>query len=137
MKTICLSIILITLSFSLSAQNLLGYKEDKIEKYIEKNNKDLVKDTETRNEKYDYLKYTDGFSGTTTVYFFLDANGRCKRIKKMYVHSIKDEIIEELDRNYTPDGDNKWTDIKKGSKAIISLNNEEWFFTVTIEPESK
>ncbi|HCC71302.1 MAG TPA: hypothetical protein DEQ09_09160 [Bacteroidales bacterium] len=137
MKTIYIQVVLILLTVSLTAQNMIGYKPDKIEKYIRNNYKYLVKESNSRNEYYKYLKYTDGVAGMTTVYFFLSENNKCSRVKSMYVHSLKDEVIEELDSLYTRKGPNLWTDRNKRIDAVIKLVNEEWFFTVTIEPERK
>ncbi|MBN1388163.1 MAG: hypothetical protein JW965_06930 [Bacteroidales bacterium] len=137
MKTLIVNILLLFLSFNLPGQNLLGYGPKKIEKYISNNYKHLVKEGNSRNEYYKYLKYTDGAAGTTTVYFFLSDNDKCKRVKRMHVHSMKDEVIKEFNSLYTREGDNIWSDRNKGIKALIKLENEEWFFTVTIEPEQK
>jgi len=137
MKTVLINIIILFLTVNLSGQNLLGYKPNKIEKYLSSNYKYLVKDSNSKNEYYKYLKYTDGTSGTTTIYFFLSDDNKCTRIKRMHVHSMKDEVIEELDSLYTSEGENTWSDRHKGIQAVIKLVNEEWFFTVTIEPEKK
>jgi len=137
MKSLILNIILVSLTINLPGQNLLGYKKDKIEKYISSNYQHLVKEGNSRNDYYNYLKYTDGAAGTTTVYFFLSENNRCTRVKSMHVHSMKDEVISELDDLYTREGDNIWSDKQRGIQALIKLENEEWFFTVTIEPQQK
>ncbi|MBS0010604.1 MAG: hypothetical protein KFF49_04300, partial [Bacteroidales bacterium] len=75
--------------------------------------------------------------GTSTVYFFLSDNDRCTRIKRMYVLSMKDEVRQELDKLYSKEGEDTWSDSRRGKRAIIKLVNEEWYFTVTIEPELK
>lgn len=137
MRPTVIYIILLSLSLNLSGQNLIGYKPNKIERYISKHYKHLVKEGNTKNEYYKYLKYTDGASGTTTVYFFLSDKNKCTRVKRMHVHSMKDEVIHELDSLYTREGKNLWSERHKGIKSVIKLNNEEWFFTVTIEPEEK
>ncbi len=137
MKTLIAYIILVFLTVNLSGQNLLGYRKDKIEKLISQNYKYLVKDGNSRNDYYNYLKYTDGAAGTTTVYFFLSEKNKCTRVKSMHVHSMKDEVTGELDHLYTRLGENTWTDRHKGIQALIKLENEEWFFTVTIEPQKK
>ncbi|MEA1885916.1 MAG: hypothetical protein U9N72_01725 [Bacteroidota bacterium] len=137
MRAILIYIILFFFPVNLSGQNVLGYKQNKIEKYISKNYKHLVKEGNTRNEYYKYLKYTDGAGGTTTVYFFLSDKNKCTRVKRMHVHSMKDEVIHELDSLYTRKGDNLWSERHRGIRSVIKLENEEWFFTVTIEPEQK
>ena len=115
----------------------MGYTHDKIEKYMRKNHSGLIKDNNTSNEYYDYLKYTDGTDGTSTVYFFLAEDNKCRLVKSMYVHSMKDEVVAELDRLYNRTDDNRWSDSRGRVNALIKLKDEEWFFTVNIEPESK
>jgi hypothetical protein len=137
MKTAIVTIILALISFNSPGQNLLGYSSKRIEKYLSSNYKQLVKEGNSRNEYYKYLKYTDGAAGTTTVYFFLSEKDKCIRVKRMHVHSMKDEVIEELNNLYTRERDNVWSDRHRGINALIKLENEEWFFTVTIEPEKK
>lgn len=136
-KIILLAIIMIVLPVNLTGQNLLGFKADEIAEYIREHHSNLVRDDNSRNEYYDYLKYTDGTSGTTTVYFFLSEDNRCKRVKRIHVHSLKDEVIKEMDSLYTRKGDNVWADEKKDNRALIRLIDEEWFFTVNIEPATK
>ncbi|MDT8401719.1 MAG: hypothetical protein RQ743_08495 [Bacteroidales bacterium] len=137
MKTTLLYIALVLLSVNLTGQNLLGYKAGRIEKYISRNHTDLVREENSRNDHYKYLKYTDGTAGTSTVYFFLSEQNKCNRIKSMHVHGLRDEVQKELDRMYVKTGENTWTDRKKGRDATIKLVNEEWFFSVTIEPVKK
>jgi len=137
MRIIYMNIILLLLSASLSGQNMIGYKPDKIEKLIRKDYSYLVKESNSRNEHYRYLKYTDGAAGMTTVYFFLSEDNRCNRIKSMHIHSIKDKVIKELDSLYSKKGENTWSDRNKGMDVLIKLVNEEWYFTVTIEPEKE
>jgi hypothetical protein len=137
MRLLLIYIFIILLPLNLAGQNLLGYKAGQIEKFISKNKKELVKDENSRNEYYEYLKYTDGTAGTSTYYFFLSDDGRCERIKSMHVHAMKDVIEGELDSMYTRTGTSRWTDRNKGIDAVIKLVSEEWFFTVTIEPDKK
>lgn len=137
MKILPLAIIMILLSVTLTGQNLLGFTPDEITEYIKENHRNLVKDNNSRNEYYDYLKYTDGTSGTTTVYFFMSEDKKCNRVKRMHVHSLKNEVIREMDSLYVKKGDNTWVDEKKENRALIRLVNEEWFFTINIEPGSK
>ncbi len=128
---------MILLSLNLTGQNVLGFTPEEIVRYVKENHRNLVRDDNSRNEYYDYLKYTDGTSGTTTVYFFLSEDNRCSRVKRIHVHSLKDEVRRELDSLYVKKEDNTWVDEKKENRALIRLLDEEWFFTVNIEPGTK
>ncbi len=137
MKIIPLAIIMILLSLNLTGQNLLGFTPQEIAEYLKEHHRNLVKDNNSRNEHYDYLKYTDGTSGTTTVYFFLSEDNSCNRVKRIHVHSLRDEVNSEMDSLYVKKGDNTWVDENKENRALIKIIDEEWFFTVNIEPGSK
>ncbi|MFO7756466.1 MAG: hypothetical protein R6V34_10825 [Bacteroidales bacterium] len=137
MKILPLAILMILLSVNLTGQNLLGFTSEEIAEYVREHHRNLVRDNNSRNEYYDYLKYTDGTSGTTTVYFFLSEDKRCSRVKRIHVHSLEDEVRRELDSLYVKKEDNTWIDEKKDNRALIRLLDEEWFFTVNIEPGSK
>jgi len=137
MRIFIAHVLFFLLPLGMAGQNLLGYKAGDIEKFISRNKKELVKDENSRNDYYKYLKYTDGTAGTSTYYFFLSDNDRCLRIKSMHVHSMKDIVEDELDSLYKRTGTNRWSDRNRGIDAVISLVSEEWFFTVTIEPDKK
>lgn len=136
-KILPLAILMIFLSVTLTGQNVLGFTSEEIAEYVREHHRNLVRDDNSRNEYYDYLKYTDGTSGTTTVYFFLSEDKRCSRVKRIHVHSLKDEVRRELDSLYVKKEDDTWIDEKNDNRALIRLLDEEWFFTVNIEPGSK
>ncbi len=136
MRTIIVFMVTMLTGLSLAGQNLLGYEDDMIERYVQKNMKELVRENDVKNEHYNYLKYSDS-GGTTTVYFFLSEDNKCTRIKRMHVHSLKDQVVEELDSKFERSGEDTWFDKKGKVNAVIKLINEEWYFTVIIEPETK
>lgn len=136
MKLISLLFTLLLVTFSTPAQNLVGYSAEKIKKHIEKNNAELSQVTGLKNDKYDYLKYEDE-EGDMTVMFFMSEDNKCTSVKSIYVHSLRDEVTAELDKSYTKRSENVWSDENKGKEAVITLEVEDWFFTVSIKPDKK
>lgn len=130
-------ILIITILFSLvsaSGQNLLGYNSERIKKYIEKNNTELNIVNGVKNDNYKYIKYED-HEGSRTVIFFMTDDDKCKSVKQIYVHSMKERVIAELDKSYKKIRDNEWADNSIGRRAAITLKVEDWFFTVSIKPQ--
>ena len=117
------------------SQNLLGYDSDGIMKYIKKNHPDLVMESNFRNDHYKYLKFTDGHRESETMLFFMSPKGRCTSIKVIYDLSRRDEVLKELDELYARKDENMWEDQKHGKKALIVLQDEDWFVTVSIKPD--
>ena len=116
-------------------QNLLGYDSDYIKNYIKKNHPELVMESNFKNDHYNYLKFTDGNSGSETILFFLSDKERCTSVKAIYDLSRKDELITNLDESYRRVDENRWTDRNNGINAVITLQDEEWFVTVSIKPD--
>ncbi|HUS86267.1 MAG TPA: hypothetical protein VMW76_03420 [Bacteroidales bacterium] len=113
-------------------QNLLGYDSDGIMKYIRKNHPDLVMESNFKNDHYKYLKFTDGPGESETILFFMSPKDRCTSIKAIYDLSRKNEVLKELDELYARKGENRWKDRKRGNNAVIMLQDEQWYVTVSI-----
>jgi len=122
------------LAFSgfLSGQNLVGYKDPEIRKYM-KENKVNMSFNKVRNDRYSYLKYTDN-SGSQTFLFFLDADSICRSIRIICDSEIKAEKIKEFNTIYKKKGDNAWVDRRNGMDYLIELKDEEWSLTISIKP---
>ena len=120
-----------------AGQNLLGYDTNDILKYMQKNHPNLVMESNFRNDHYKYLKFTDGDRESTTVMFFMSDRDRCTSIRAIYDFSLKDEVISNLDRQYTRTGEYQWSDMKRRNSAKIEFSAEEWFITVSIKPEKQ
>ena len=86
------------------------------------------------NNSFSYLKYSDK-SDTQTILFFLSPDSVCKSIRSVCNKSIRSEKIKELDSLYSRSGENTWTDKKQGKSYRVKLIDDEWSFSVTIEPE--
>jgi hypothetical protein len=132
MKTIHVPLILLFLvSFNLSAQNLIGYNEQEIRKYMTDNEKSLTYQSFINNSTFKYLKYADS-EGTTTLLFFLNEQMVCKSVRLIIDKSLKAQKIKEYNSLYKKAGDNQWTEAKNDKIYLIIMKDEEWSLNITI-----
>jgi len=132
MKTVILSVILILTSFFSQGQNLIGYAEKEIQKFMKENRQDMGKEI-VSNSKFSYLKYSDS-EDTQTLLFFLDSDSICKSIKLICDIRVKTEKVKEFNSIYKPYGENKWIDTHNGKNYLIEIRNDQWSYNIIIEP---
>ena len=119
--------------YGLHGQNLIGYKAAEIKKYMSENRSDM-KNEKVNNKSFSYIKYSDKYDAQT-ILFFLNAYSVCRSIQMVCNKNIRSEKIKELDSKYSKTGENIWTDKQKGKNYKVKLVDDEWSFSVTIEPE--
>jgi hypothetical protein len=128
------SILIISCCYTYS-QNLIGYKNYEIRKFMKENRKDMNYD-KVRNSMFSYLKYSDNYD-RQTILFFLTADSVCKSIRVICDSAMKTEKIKELDSNYRRIADNSWVDDHGGKKYLITFKDEKWSCSVTIVPDKQ
>jgi hypothetical protein len=114
-------------------QNLIGYTASEIGKYMRTYRSEMNKE-ETMNKSFRYLKYSDNHDSQTLL-FFLNSDSVCTNIRIVCNNSSRDSRIKELDSAYTKLDDNVWRDTRAGKNYLVKLKEEEWSFSITIEPE--
>lgn len=132
MKTFVLFTFFLVTGSMASGQNLIGYKDDEIRKYMKENRKDMNFDRVT-NSKFLYLKYSDNYSSQTLL-FFLKTDSICKSIRIICDESVKAEKIKEFNTAYEKISENTWVDSHNGKAYIIKLNDDKWASIITMEP---
>jgi hypothetical protein len=133
MKTIIVSsILLLSISINVNAQNLIGYSENDIRQYMAENQKDMSFQNFINNSTFKYLKYADK-DESQTLLFFLNEQSVCKSMRLVCDKSLKAEKIKEYDSHYKKTGDNQWTETKNGKSYLIEMKDEDWSFNVTIK----
>ena len=116
-------------------QNLIGYKNNEIRKFMRENRKDMNYD-KVRNTMFSYLKYSDNYD-RQTILFFLTADSVCKSIRVICDSAMRTEKIKELDTNYKRIADNSWVDDHNGKKYLITFKEEQWSCSITIVPDKQ
>jgi hypothetical protein len=133
MKITTLCSILILVGSCTFGQNLIGYNDDEIRKFMKENRKDMNFNI-VKNSSFQYLKYSDD-SDSQTILFFLNPDSVCKSIRVICDTTIKPEKIKELDSSYTRIAADRWIDKHDGKNYLIKFKDEEWSCTITIEPD--
>lgn len=124
--------ILISCSAIASGQNLIGYRYEQIRNYMKENRKDMSFNKVTNN-KFTYLKYTDG-SESQTMLFFMDSDSVCRSVRIICDESARKKMITELNSAYKRNGENKWIDKRNGNSYVIELFEEDWTSVITMLP---
>ncbi len=114
-------------------QNLIGFNNTEIQKYMKENHKDMHSNT-VRNTMFSYLKYSNN-TDSQTILFFLTPDSVCKGVRVVCDNSMKNDKIRELDATYKKIGDNKWIDNHAGKNYLIQFKAEEWSCSICIDPD--
>jgi hypothetical protein len=114
----------------LSGQNLIGYKDFEIRKFMKENKSDMNFNKVTNNS-FNYLKYTDN-SDSQTILFFLNGDTVCNSIRIICDQGEKYNKIKEYNAVYKKNGDNKWIDRRNGKDYLIEIKDEKWSSVITI-----
>jgi hypothetical protein len=116
-----------------NGQNLIGYKYMEIKKYMKENHKEMSFNN-VSNSKFMYLKYSDS-SDRQTLLFFLDSDSVCKSVRMICDFTIKEEKAKEFNSIYKKTGDNRWLEKSNGKDYLIKINDEKWYYIITMEPD--
>jgi hypothetical protein len=127
--TLC-SILLISCTFAFG-QNLIGYKNTEIRRFMKENYKDM-NFNKVRNTLYSYLKYSDN-TERETILFFLSTDSICWSIRVICDTAMKHEKVKELDDNYQKLASDLWIDNRNGKNYLIKFKDEQWSCSYTIE----
>ena len=133
MKLFSLVLVLLLVSITGNSQNLIGYKADDIRNYMSGSRSDMYIE-KVNNKSFRYLKYSDKYD-TQTMLFFLNPDSICQNIRIICNNSIRDIKIGELDSSFLKSGKKWWIDSRSGKNYYIRIDDNEWSFSITIEPE--
>jgi hypothetical protein len=133
MKIITLSAALILICICTQSQNLIGYNENEIMKYMKENHSDMNFNNVV-NSKFSYLKYSDS-SENQTFLFFLNPDSVCRSVRIICDINMKSQKVKEFDSKYMKKGENKWVDKRDGKIYLIELMEGKWSCVISIESE--
>jgi hypothetical protein len=131
MKIITLSAALILTFICAHSQNLIGYKEKEIRKYM-KDYRSEMNFNPVTNDKFSYLKYSDN-SENQTLLFFLNTDSVCNSVRIICSLNMKAEKVKELNSKYIKSGENRWVDKHDGKDYLIEIMYGKWSCVITIE----
>jgi len=133
MKNITLFALLFLTGVYAVGQNLIGYNDEEIKKYMKENCKEMNFEKVT-NSIFRYLKYSDN-SNSQTLLLFLNPNSVCKSVRMICDVNAKTEKVKEFNSLYKRSGENKWLDLRAGKVYIIEIKEEKWSCIISIEPD--
>jgi predicted glycosyltransferase involved in capsule biosynthesis len=133
MKIFALTAILSLISLNAYNQNLIGYNDREIRKYMKANYRNMNLDKVTNN-LFKYLKYSDN-SDNQTLLFFLNSDSICKSVRMICDLNLKTEKVKEFNTVYKTSVSNRWIDERDGKNYLIEVKDEKWSCIITIEPE--
>jgi hypothetical protein len=112
------------------SQNFIGMQKNDIDEEIKKKFPGLKLNTSVINNDYKYLKYEDKIN-EITVLFFLSEDDKCTLVRKMCDYSNINDELNYLNSNYKIAGKNTWSYEDTGKKYLVTLEEGEWYFTIT------
>ena len=132
---ITLSVLLSISNISLFSENYIGKHKLEITELVKENHKRLKLNTAYINNSYNYLKYEDNIR-EITVLFFLNENDSCRMIRIMSDYSNYNDLLDELNANYTKINNNTWQYQVGINTYAVKLEEGDWFFTISVKKSS-
>ncbi len=133
MKIITLSVVLMLTCFYAQSQNLIGYKQKEILKYMKENRSDMNFNNVV-NSQFSYLKYSDN-SEKQTLLFFLSPDSVCKSVRIICDIDMKSQKVQEFNSQFMKRGKTQWIDKRKGKEYLIEIMDGKWSCVISIEQE--
>ena len=133
MKITSLSAALMLTCILAQSQNLVGYTQKDILKYMKENRREMNYNNVV-NSKFSYLKYSDN-SENQTMLFFLNPDSICKSERIIFDISLKSQKMNEYNSQYIKNGETKWIEKRNGKEYIIEIVEGKWSCVISIEPE--
>jgi hypothetical protein len=114
----------------MDAQNYIGMQKDEIIQEMKKMHLSYKLNSSAVNPYYKYLKYEDKIN-EITILFFLSDDDVCTLVRKMCDYANINDEVDELNQRYKSIDKNNWKYEDKGKTYIVTLEEGEWYFTVT------
>jgi hypothetical protein len=119
--------------FYAQSQNLIGYKQKEILKYMKENRSDMNFNNVV-NSQFSYLKYSDN-SEKQTLLFFLSPDSVCKSVRIICDIDMKSQKVQEFNSQFMKRGKTQWIDKRKGKEYLIEIMDGKWSCVISIEQE--
>lgn len=119
---------------SLHAQNFVGLNESSISALLKTTYPQFKQEKNVVNDAYEYLKFVDRIT-EQTILFFMSDEGECTYVRWISDYSNLNDMLNMLNNEYRKTGNNTWSYADKGSNYIITLEEDEWYFTVSFRKQ--
>ncbi len=133
MRTGIIIVLLIGVCLAASSQHYVGMSTDEIIAAMKQEHGDFIRQKNVINKTFKYLKYVDLLE-QRTILFFLNEGDTCIYVKYMLDYEFLDVYRDYYDKHYRSIDHHEWVDVGRGTIQHIRLREEDWFFTLLIEP---
>jgi hypothetical protein len=120
----------LSVAFNVGGQNFIGMYKDDITEEVKKRYPCLKLNSNVINHDYKYLKFEDKINEITML-FFLSEDDKCTLVRKMCDYSNINDETNILNSTYQSSGKNQWCYEDGGKKYVVTLEEGEWYFTIT------
>lgn len=124
-------LICIMLPVEVIAQFLPGMDQSQVGMHMEETFREFVLRNPPNVDELDFLKY-EHISGDKTLLVFMTEYGICSFTRLMVDIGYLKETVDMYNREYQPAGENMWTVKREEYEYVVSLDQSEWLFTVTV-----
>lgn len=133
-----ISILFFLASVGLNAQefSFVGMAKSDVENTIRKSHRNFSEDQSVIKKQFNYLKYINGSQTITWIFYFTDQD-ICRATKKVCDYSEYDFVLDDLEENFEPSGDMQWEYTVDGQTYTISLEEQDWYFTLREEKKEE
>ncbi|TVR73268.1 MAG: hypothetical protein EA408_05370 [Marinilabiliales bacterium] len=128
---ILLAIMFLSLTAEISAQILPGMKDSEIQDYLAGAYEGYVLRDPPNDDELKFMTF-EHVSGDMTLLVFMDSEGRCTFTRLMVDIDYLDDMTGRYDVDYENRGDNRWIARTRGETFMLTLEEGDWMFTVTV-----
>ena len=131
-QLISVACFLLLLVSNAEAQFYIDKHSEEIKELIKEEHPYFKLNTSDVNNAYKYLKYEDRVNEITAL-LFLDDEDKCKMVRIMYDYSNVNDVLDYIKKNMKEVGENKYEFAPYGKRLTVEMNEEDWFFTLTVK----
>ncbi|MCK4879861.1 MAG: hypothetical protein KAS82_04340 [Bacteroidales bacterium] len=113
----------------LKGQSMIDLTKEEVRVMVKKKHKEFRRDNSVVSQRFNYLKYVNGFRTRTWILYFTDED-ICRSTKMVCDYGEFDEVLEELNDAYEKVGESEWAYKMKRDTIHVTLTRLEWYFTV-------
>ncbi len=128
---VLLVILFLSLTAEISAQILPGMKGPEIRGYLAGSYEGYALREPPNDDKLDFMTF-EHVSGDMTLLVFMDGEGTCIFTRLMVDIDYLDDMTGRYDKDYENRGDNRWIARTRGETFMLTLEEGDWMFTVTV-----
>jgi hypothetical protein len=133
LKTIAVIITILCISLSLNSQDIIGKDREAVSVLMKQDHKDFRMRNPPNVKDLSFYKFEHS-SGDITLIAFFGEDGLCSNYQIVYDAEMLDQILESLNTSCQKKGEKEWICTEYRKKILVTLIEDEWFFTLNKKP---